>query len=32
MEVGGVQELVYVFATVIVSLAILVAFGKWWER
>lgn len=32
MEVGEALELVFVGITLVLSLAILVAFGQWWQR
>jgi hypothetical protein len=32
MEVGETLELLFVFITIGVSLSIVVAFGKWWQR
>ena len=32
VEVGEFLELVFVFITMFLGLAIMVAFGKWWER
>jgi hypothetical protein len=32
LEVGEALELVFVFITIGISLAIMVAFGQWWQR
>jgi len=32
MEVGETLELLFVFITIGVSLSIVVAFSKWWQR
>ena len=32
LEVGEFLELVFVGLTIVVGLAIMVIFGKWWER